>query len=156
MPGHPSSTDERASLAQLSQSSSLSNVHPTLTLAPIHRTSGCKRPSEGAKRCSSESGIMVLKQQTGPGKGALNRCYHATTPTVFASPSTITAWWPMPGCVNMLLSSDFVPLRACLRSIGQGEYSYQDSIHLRKVAGRQHNTVFMSTHNPNVVMALDS
>ena len=54
-------------------------------------------PAEGAKGCSSESGIMVLKQKTDPGKGAPYRCCHATTPTASASPSTTTAWWPMPG-----------------------------------------------------------
>ena len=31
---------------------------------------------------------MVLKQKTGPRKGAPNRCYHATTPTASKSPST--------------------------------------------------------------------
>ena len=50
------------------------------------------------KRCSSESGIMVLEQKTDPGKGAPVRCYHSNTPTASTSPSTIIAWWPMPGC----------------------------------------------------------
>ena len=47
--------------------------------------------------CASESGIMVLKQKTGSRKGAPDRCYHVTTPTASKSPSTTTAWWPMPG-----------------------------------------------------------
>ena len=41
-------------------------------LAPIHRTRACERPPERAKRCSSESGIMVLYQQNSPRKGAPN------------------------------------------------------------------------------------
>ena len=60
------------------------------------------------------------------------------------------------GLCQYVVVQRFRPLkRACLRSIGQDEYRYQDSIHLQKVAGRQHNTVFMSTHNPNIFMALD-
>ena len=55
-----------------------------------------QRP-EASRRCSCASGIMVLKHETHPRKGAPNRCYHATTPTASVSPSTITAWWPMPG-----------------------------------------------------------
>ena len=52
---------------------------------------------EASRRCSCASGIMVLKHETHPRKGAPNRCHHATTPTASVSPSTITAWWPMPG-----------------------------------------------------------
>ena len=40
-----------------------------------------------------------MKQKTGPRKGAPDRCYHATTPTASKSPSTTTAWWPMPGLI---------------------------------------------------------
>ena len=35
-------------------------------LTRIHRTKACGKPSEEAKGCSFESGIMVLKQQTDP------------------------------------------------------------------------------------------
>ena len=49
-----------------------------------------QRP-EVSRRCSCASGIMVLKHETHPRKGAPNRCYHATTPTASVSPSTITA-----------------------------------------------------------------
>ena len=35
-------------------------------LARIHRTKACGKPSEEARGCSFESGIMVLKQQTDP------------------------------------------------------------------------------------------
>ena len=42
---------------------------------------------------------MVLKQKTGPRKGAPNRCCHRTNPTVSASSLTTTAWWPMPGLI---------------------------------------------------------
>ena len=63
----------------------------------IHRRRACRRPAEETKGCASESGIMVLKQKTGPRKGAPDRCYHVTTPTASKSPSTTTAWWPMPG-----------------------------------------------------------
>ena len=66
-------------------------------LALIHRRTACRRPAEETKGCASESGIMVLKQKTGPRKGASDRCYHVTTPTASKSPSTTTAWWPMPG-----------------------------------------------------------
>ena len=66
-------------------------------LALIHRRRACRRPAEETKGCASESGIMVLKQKTGPRKGAPDRCYHVTTPTASKSPSTTTAWWPMPG-----------------------------------------------------------
>ena len=69
----------------------------SLTLALIHRRTVCRRPAEETKGCASESGIMVLKQKTGPRKGAPDRCYHVTTPTASKSPSTTTAWWPMPG-----------------------------------------------------------
>ena len=67
------------------------------TLALIHRRTACRRPAEETEGCASESGIMVLKQKTGPRKGAPDRCYHVTTPTASKSPSTTTAWWPMPG-----------------------------------------------------------
>ena len=66
-------------------------------LSLIHRRTACRRPAEETKECASESGIMVLKQKTGPRKGAPDRCYHVTTPTGSKSPSTTTAWWPMPG-----------------------------------------------------------
>ena len=66
-------------------------------LALIHRRTACRRPAEETKGCASESGIMVLKQKTGPRKGAPDRGYHVTTPTASKSPSTTTAWWPMPG-----------------------------------------------------------
>ena len=66
-------------------------------LSLIHRRTACRRPAEETKGCASESGIMVLKQKTGSRKGAPDRCYHVTTPTAFKSPSTTTAWWPMPG-----------------------------------------------------------
>ena len=66
-------------------------------LALIHRRTACRRPAEETKGCASESGIMVLKQKTGPRKGAPDRCYHATNPTASKSPSTTTAWCPMPG-----------------------------------------------------------
>ena len=36
--------------------------------------------------------------QRDPGKGAPNRCCHATTPTGSKSPSTTIAWWPMRVC----------------------------------------------------------
>ena len=65
--------------------------------ALIHRRTACRRPAEETEGCASESGIMVLKQKTGPRKGAPDRCYHVTTPTASKSPSTTTAWWPMPG-----------------------------------------------------------
>ncbi len=45
--------------------------------------------------------------------------------------------------------------RACLRSIWQDEYRYKDSVPLRKVTVKQHNSVCGSTHNPNVVIVLD-
>ena len=46
-------------------------------LALIHRRRACRRPAEETEGCASESGIMVLKQKTGPGrKGAPDRCYH--------------------------------------------------------------------------------
>ena len=70
---------------------------PYGVLPLIHRTTACGRSAEEARGCASESGIMVLKQKTDPRKGAPNRCYHATTPTASTSPSTTTAWWPMPG-----------------------------------------------------------
>ena len=60
-------------------------------LALIHRRTACRRPAEETKGCASESGIMVLKQKTGPRKGASDRCYHVTTPTGSKSPSTTTA-----------------------------------------------------------------
>ena len=41
---------------------------------------------EEARGCSSESGIMVLEQKTARKQGAPNRCWHATIPTVSASP----------------------------------------------------------------------
>ena len=69
----------------------------TEVLTLIHRRTACRRPAEETKGCASESGIMVLKQKTGPRKGAPDRCYHVTTPTASKSPSTTTAWWPMPG-----------------------------------------------------------
>ena len=65
-------------------------------LTLIHRRRACRRPAEETKGCAAESGIMVLKQKTGPRKGAPDRCYHVTTPTASKSPSTTTAWWPMP------------------------------------------------------------
>ena len=49
------------------------------------------------KGCSSESGIMVLRQKTDPRKGAPNRCYHLSTPTASKSPLMTTAWSTMPG-----------------------------------------------------------
>ena len=58
------------------------------------RVAGRSRPAL-AKGCSFESGIMVLYQQNSPREGALNRCYHATTPTGSKSPSTTTDWWPL-------------------------------------------------------------
>ena len=66
-------------------------------LALIHRRTACRRPAEETKGCASESGILVLKQKTGPIKGAPDSCYHVTTPTASNSPSTTTAWWPMQG-----------------------------------------------------------
>ena len=62
---------------------------------PTEGGPSCQRP-EASRRFSSESGIMVLKHETNPRRGAANRCYAAATPTAFVSPSTITAWWPMP------------------------------------------------------------
>ena len=38
------------------------------------------QPAEETSGCSSESGIMVLKQKTGPRKGAPDRCYHSNQP----------------------------------------------------------------------------
>ena len=70
---------------------------PDLDFALIHRRTACRRPAEETKGCVSESGIMVLKQKTGPTKGAPDSCYHVTTPTASNSPSTTTAWWPMQG-----------------------------------------------------------
>ena len=52
---------------------------------------------KGVRRCSCESGIMVFGHKTKPKPRAPNRSYHATTPTASKSPSTTTAWWPMPG-----------------------------------------------------------
>ena len=66
----------------------------------IHRRTACRRPAEETKGCASESRIMVLKQKTGPRKGAPDRCYHVTTPTASKSPSTTTAWWPVPSFVR--------------------------------------------------------
>ena len=43
-------------------------------LTLIHRRTACRRPAEETKGCASESGIMVLKQKTGPRKGAPDRC----------------------------------------------------------------------------------
>ena len=49
-------------------------------------------PAEGAKGCSSESGIIVLKHEANPGKGAPYRCCHAGHPDrVRIVTSTITA-----------------------------------------------------------------
>ena len=39
-----------------------------------------------------------MEQKNSPRKGSPIRCYHATTPTGSKSPSTTTAWWPMPAC----------------------------------------------------------
>ena len=50
-------------------------------LPRIHRRTALGTALEEARGCSSESGIMVLKQKTGPRKGAPDRCYHVTTPT---------------------------------------------------------------------------
>ena len=44
-----------------------------LFLALIHRRAACRRPAEETEGCASESGIMVLKQKTGPRKGAPDR-----------------------------------------------------------------------------------
>ena len=68
-----------------------------LGLTRIHRRTAFGTALEEARGCSCESGIMVLKQKTGPRKGAPNRCCHRTNPTVSASSLTTTAWWPMPG-----------------------------------------------------------
>ena len=62
-------------------------------------------PKEGVASASwSGKGVLLrfwdngFATKTDPGKGAPNRCYHATTPTASVSPSTTAAWWPMPGC----------------------------------------------------------
>ena len=55
------------------------------------------------KGCSFESGIMVFDRKTNPGKGAPFRCYHLSPPTASASPSTTTAWWPMPATLALRL-----------------------------------------------------
>ena len=62
-------------------------------------------PKEGVALASwSGKGVLLrfwdngFATKTDPGKGAPNRCYHATTPTASVSPSTTAAWWPMPGC----------------------------------------------------------
>ena len=73
---------------------------PFSALSRIHRRRASGQCPEAARRCSCESGIMVLKQQTDPRKGAPNRCYHATTPTASKSRLTTTAWWPMLGCCS--------------------------------------------------------
>ena len=86
--------DRKSSKTGLTKSSKLNGTR--LSLNP---------PKEGVA-LASWSGKKVLlrfwdnglEQKTGPRKGAPNRCYHATTPTVFVSPSTTAAWWPMPGC----------------------------------------------------------
>ena len=49
-------------------------------LARIHRRTALGTVLEEAIGCASESRIMVLKQKTGPRKGAPDRCYHVTTP----------------------------------------------------------------------------
>ena len=64
-------------------------------------------------------------------------------------------WTPIPYWMDGAADVAETAYRACLRSIWQDEYRYQDSVHLRKVAGRQHNSVYNSTHNPNVVIVLD-
>ena len=56
------------------------------------------------KRCSFESGIMVLALEPDPREGAPLGRYRLSTPIPSQSPSTITARWPMPGCC-------FPPLR---------------------------------------------
>ena len=43
---------------------------------------------------------------------------------------------------------------ACLRSIWLDVERYQDSLHLRKIAYRQYNSVFKLTHNTNVAIGL--
>ena len=62
-------------------------------------------PKEGVTSASwSGKGVLLrfwdngFATKTDPGKGAPNRCNHATTPTASVSPSTTAAWWPMPGC----------------------------------------------------------
>ena len=52
-------------------------------------------------------------------------------------------------------TGDHLNQRACLISIWQDEYHYLDSVYLRKIADRQHNSVFNGIHNPNVVGVLD-
>ena len=91
--------ETRRRSADISKIQRYIEYHPStdLPLALIHRRTACRRPAEERKGCASESGIMVLKQKTGPRKGAPDRCYHVTTPTASKSPSTTTAWWPMPG-----------------------------------------------------------
>ena len=110
--------------------------NPDRVLARIHRRSGswCERyryPERGVrgieKGCSSESGIMGLKQEPNPGKGAPNRCYHATTPTVSVSsfddhrlvanaglilPATLALHLGLPQLVRMHLDLGDVPGRA--------------------------------------------
>ena len=67
-------------------------------LARIHRKTTLGTVLEGARGCSSESGIMVLEQKTAWKQGAPNRCCHRTIPTGSASSLMTTAWWPMPAC----------------------------------------------------------
>ena len=57
---------------RLHQSTNIPNFYAAS--ARIHRRRASGRRPEAARRCSCASGIMVLQQQTGPGKGAPNRC----------------------------------------------------------------------------------
>ena len=66
-----------------------------------------------------------------------------------------TDWTPIPYWMYGAADVAETTYRAFLKSIWQGEYRYQDSVHLRKIAERQHNSVFNGTHNPNVVVVLD-
>ena len=65
-------------------------------------------------------------------------------------PSTAISYW-MDGAADVAETT----CRACLRSIWRDEYRSYDSGHLGKITGRQHHSVFKSTHTPNVVMAFD-
>ena len=64
-------------------------------------------------------------------------------------------WTPIPYWMDGAADVAETAYRACLISICPDECRYQDSVHLRKVAGKRHNSVFNGTHNPNVVIVLD-
>ena len=64
--GIPASLGLMSSLEWLVIKDNSLNGEIPAELARIHRTKACGKPSEEARGCSFESGIMVLKQQTDP------------------------------------------------------------------------------------------